>query len=356
MAVATRIKTTPAVATMADRSNIEWCDSTFNPWIGCTKVSHACDHCYAEALMDARLGRARWGAGQPRTRTSKSTWSKPLAWNKDKFVECRGCGWRGVFPGESRCPKCGSDWYKAARRRVFCASLADVFDNEVDPQWRVDLFSLIARTHNLDWILLTKRIGNVLPALRAMRNAGDSEDNLSRSGEVLRDQFGHCIARDWVSGMAPKHVWIGTTISNREEMLRDARKLAEVPARVRFWSYEPALGALGSIPQGLMPDWIIAGGESGAGARPAHPNWFRELRDQCQATGTPLLFKQWGEWAPALAGMYFDPLIDGPQFRGRARGRDTHDFGDGYGAVRVGKNHAGRILDGQTQNEFPACA
>lgn len=142
---------------MAENSAIEWCDHTFNPWIGCTKVGPGCDHCYAEHLMDTRYGRVQWGAGNPRSRTSAANWTLPEKWNRDAaaFMAARG-----------------------RRQRVFCASLADVFDNEVINDWRVDLFRLIAATPNLDWLLLTKRIGNAKPMLRTIMDA------LNRDGVV----------------------------------------------------------------------------------------------------------------------------------------------------------------------------
>ncbi|GAB7542982.1 hypothetical protein CS8_026520 [Cupriavidus sp. 8B] len=128
---------------MSESTKIEWTDATFNPWIGCTKVSPACDHCYAEVSTPARALRVTWGAKEDRHRTSAA----PLRWNAQhaEFFATHG-----------------------RRRRVFCASLADVFDNAVDPAWRVDLLQLIADTPNLDW-LLTKRIGNARDAGRSPR-------------------------------------------------------------------------------------------------------------------------------------------------------------------------------------------
>ncbi|MGO4406362.1 DUF5131 family protein [Bosea sp. RAF48] len=118
---------------MGENSKIEWTQHTFNPWIGCTKVSPACDHCYAEAMMDGRYGRVRWGAGEDRSRTSAANWRLPIRWDRDAAAA-------------------------GTRPFVFCASLADVFDNEVDPLWRSDLMVLIEKTPNLIWLLLTKRI------------------------------------------------------------------------------------------------------------------------------------------------------------------------------------------------------
>ncbi len=326
---------------MSENTKIEWCDHTFNPWEGCQKVSPGCDHCYAET-RNARFGGGtaiNWGPGAPRRRTSKSNWQKPLAWNaahEDFFAK------------------------HGHRQRVFCASLADVFDNAVSDDWRADLFELIAATPNLDWLLLTKRIGNV---------------------ESMVPYDWTCPKRGW-----PSNVWIGASIVNRTEMLRDVPKLKAIPAPIRFWSYEPALGDLGKIPAKLMPEWVIAGGESGPGARPKHPTWARSLRDQCQATGTAFHFKQWGEWKPITQ---MDDAECNALYQSRRMAKphedqsnlddlygrkctvpttvlhfdgSTHDiteimsFLQGTDAMqifRVGKKAAGRLLDGREWNEFP---
>ncbi|WP_321576941.1 DUF5131 family protein [Paraburkholderia atlantica] len=195
------------------------------------------------------------------------------------------------------------------RQRVFCASLADVFDNEVDPLWRrdlFDLFELIERTPNLNWLLLTKRIGNV------------------------SDMVAHARSRDWLAGR--DNVWLGATVVNQAEADRDIPKLLAVAARVRILSMEPLLGPVSF--EGMFAgsdwrdhtnalealDWVIVGGESGHGARPMHPDWARSLRDQCAAAEVPFFFKQWGEWAPG-SNPSRQPM------------------------VRVGKKSAGRELD-----------
>lgn len=303
---------------MSQDSKIEWTDHTFNPWEGCQRVGPGCDHCYAET-RNARYsgGQAiNWGPGAPRRRTSVSNWNLPRRWNAqaEAFQAQHG-----------------------RRQRVFCASLADVFDNAVSREWRDDLAALILDTADLDWLLLTKRIGN--------------------AGAMLGEMF--------LDG-PPSNVWLGATVVNQAEADRDILKLLRIPASVRFLSMEPLLGPVSfegffanpsNIADGTNAleelDWVIAGGESGPGARPTHPNWHRELRDQCEAVGTPFLFKQWGEFAPALSGLYFHPLEGGPQFRPRVADQTTHDFGDGYGAVRIGKKAAGRELDGKTWDEFP---
>jgi protein gp37 len=204
---------------MSENSKIEWTDHTFNPWIGCTKVSPACDHCYAEALA-RRYGWVEWGG--ERKRTSDANWRKPKKWD----LEARASS-RQTF--------------------VFCASLADVFDNEIDARWRADLFSLIRSTSNLTWLLLTKRIGNVRKMVDVM----------------------------------PRNVAIGSTMANQEEYDRDRMKLADVKREFQpaftFASIEPMLGPV--ILDKNAPDWIICGGESGHGARMMDPQWARDLRD-----------------------------------------------------------------------------
>lgn len=286
---------------MADTTEISWTDSTWNPWTGCTKVSPGCDGCYAESWSKragAKVG--KWGPGAQRVRTTPANWRKPLIWNAEPFAQCPGCGWRD----ESReatgdrlvlCPRCLEPAVDA-RRRVFCASLADVFDHEVPRLWRTDLFRLLRSTPNLDWLLLTKRIGN------AGRMISDALTDLGESH----------LEWPW------PNVWLGATIVNQEEADRDIPKLLATPARVRFLSMEPLLGPvdLTDLVQrsgggehhfsaldcdvdpadddwgGATVDWVIAGGESGPHARPMHPDWVRSLRDQCATAGVPFHLKQ----------------------------------------------------------------
>ena len=224
---------------MAENSGIEWTTHTFNPWIGCTKVSPACDNCYAE-VWDNRFGGERWGPHAPRTRTK--TWGNPVKWNR----QAEG---------------------QAERPRVFCASLADVFDNHksIDAAWRRELWALIDQTPNLDWLLLTKRPQNVWKFAPAR----------------------------WLHNQWPAHVWLGTTVENQSEADRRIPSLLSVPARTRFLSCEPLIGPVDLSRHINGLDWVITGGESGPHYRTADPDWFRSLRDQCGAAGVPFLFKQW---------------------------------------------------------------
>lgn len=232
---------------MAENSKIEWTNHTFNPWIGCTKVSPACDHCYAAEMMDTRYGRVRWGAGEPRVRTSPANWRHPLTWNRKAVAAAKPA-------------------------TVFCASLADVFDNEVDPAWRRDLFALIAATPSLIWLLLTKRIGNAVD-----------------------------MARD--AGVFPPNAALGATMPNQHEYDRDRLKLKRagetLGALFTFASVEPMLGPI--ILDSNCPDWIICGGESGRGARDMPTQWAESLAAQTMELGKAFFMKQMARKAPIPA-------------------------------------------------------
>lgn len=239
---------------MAGFSKIEWTDSTFNPWVGCTKIKRpgnrpsACDFCYAEKWAK-RSGQVRWG-NFPRRRTTESYWRAPLKWNSQASDFQRRFG---------------------RRQRVFCASLADVFDNQAHAQWRADLFKLIRQCDQVDWQLLTKRPQNIKKMLPC----------------------------DWGTGYP--NVWLGTTAEDEESYQQRVRHLLELPAVVRFVSYEPALGPLGPIEiEGATPDWIIIGGESGVRAdlaRPTQPQWARDAIAECRRHHVAPFLKQWGVYS-----------------------------------------------------------
>lgn len=332
---------------MGKRTGIAWCDHTFNPWIGCTEVSAACDHCYARTEQQDRYHRAAWG-NHPRHRTGANTWKDPLRWNRDAHDA-------GI------------------RRKVFCASLADVFDNKVDPGWRRDLWDLILCTPALDWLLLTKRPQNIAAMLPA---ATDKAFDLS-------------LPWPW------PNVWLGTTTENQVEADRRVPRLLAVPALKHFLSCEPTLGPIdlnrlhghtpdllehwwesclsgkrfdpwsdGDVPTSKI-DWVIAGGESGSSARPMHPAWPRSLRDQCAAAGTAFFFKQWGEWAPhqpAAGGDLGGDVRSGRVTIVHPTGQtDVEVFNEtGINTIkgsrymkRVGKNAAGALLDGREHQARP---
>lgn len=230
-------------------TSIEWAHHTFNPWIGCTRVSPGCDHCYAENLMDTRYGRVKWGDGNPRSRTSESYWRDPYKWNRLAAAS-------GV------------------RERVFCASLADVLDDQVPVAWLMDLLNVIRDTPHLDWLLLTHR-----------------EHALGRIPALLMDMFG--------VNLLP-NIWLGVSAELQPLWNRRVRLLMETPAVVHFVSVEPMLGGIQL--NGLFPEWVICGGESGAGARGMFDEWVIELMMECQACDIPFFFKQWGGVNKKAAG------------------------------------------------------
>lgn len=275
---------------MGANSKIEWTTHTFNPWWGCTKVSEACKNCYAEAWAK-RVGQDVWGPKPERRRLSDTHWRQPLKWNRD----AQGQG---------------------NRPRVFCASMADVFEDRDDLiPLRERLFDLIETTPNLDWLILTKR-----------------PQNVSRMARWHQE---------W-----PDNIWLGTTVELQHRADELLPFLAKIPAKVRFISAEPLLGPL-KIESWLNSsiDWVITGGESGPKARPASPLWFRDLHSQCMRSETAFHFKQWGDWAPG----------DGINM---LTARPTHSkvVSDGTTMIRVGKKLAGRVLDGQMWDQLPKAA
>lgn len=237
---------------MAEQTNISWADSTFNPVIGCMKVSAGCNNCFAENLMDTRYHRVKWGQRKTETtapsvgtrvRTSAAYWRQPLTWNKHhaEFQAKHG-----------------------HRQRVFCASLSDVFDNQWETRWRYDLWKLIWDTPHLDWLLLTKRPENI-------------EDMLPESWQSH--------ANEW------SHVWLGTTAEDQEAYDKRWPILCHIPARVRFISYEPAIGPL-FIRDAPGLSWVICGGESGRNYRPMDPMWPVLLKNDCCRLQIPFFMKQ----------------------------------------------------------------
>lgn len=230
---------------MAENSKIEWTDHTFNGWVGCTKISPACDFCYAET-WSKRAGRPQLWNGE-RSRTSEANWKKPIKWNAAALAAGR-------------------------RARVFCCSLADVFDNQADPQWRFDLFALIRATPSLEWQLLTKRPQNIIKMSEA------------------------------AAGL-PWNAAIGTTIENQlQATIRGPQLLSAASALnplYTFFSCEPLLGSL-DLWLWLDPqrqfrrhvDWVICGGESGAKPRAMEQAWAESLKQQCEAAGVAFFMKQ----------------------------------------------------------------
>lgn len=333
---------------MAKATKISWAHSTFNPWIGCTKVSPACDHCYAE-LVAKRMGKSLWGKEASRLVTSDAYWREPLSWNDE-----------------------------AARRsepwRVFCGSLCDVMEDRRDlDETRDRLFELILATPHLTWLLLTKRPEN----------------------------FMRLTPEEWASGF-PRNVWVMTTAENQRRLDERLQHLLRVPAQVRGLSIEPLLEPI-TLPETALPcencrgrgwvlpffsanhgvpckacqeratklsgehftdrqkivfntiSWVIVGGESGGGARPMHPEWARALRDQCVKHEVAFHFKQWGEWtaredAAAVDGRATCWLARDGESRADL---DRVDRTKWTLMVRAGVKKAGRALDGRVWDQTP---
>ncbi len=267
---------------MGQNSKIEWTHHTFNPWWGCVRVSDGCKHCYAETFAK-RFG-VEWGVNTPRKMASDKYMRQPIKWNKDAQAA-----------GE--------------RRRVFCASMADLFEDRDDLiVQRARVFELIELTPWLDWLLLTKRPENMIGM------------------SPLSWRYA------W-----PRNAWAMTTVENQREANRRIPELMNVPSVVRGLSCEPmleyiVLAEAAQVGREVIPDqfswiksrginWVICGGESGHGARIMSKHWARHLRDQCVDHGVPFHFKQWGEY---------------------------NERGD-----KVGKHEAGRLLDGREWNEYP---
>jgi protein gp37 len=317
---------------MGENSKIEWCDHTFNPWHGCTKVSPACDHCYAESFAK-RIGYSEagkhfpiWGQDAGRRFFGDKHWAEPLKWNR----EAQAAG---------------------VSRRVFCGSMCDVMEDyngtehlvregiEESRQW---LYRLIETTPYLDWLLLTKRPQN----------------------------YSRFFPQAWILRGFPSNVWLGTTMESPDYFWRVNSLREMYGVSVRFLSIEPLLQNLGALNlEGI--NWVIVGGESGSGARPTHPDWVRSIRDRCVGASVPFFFKQWGDYRPQFPqypdeyGSEDDNSIctgrefpsEGVLYRsGYFYDGVEHQPHTGSGAwwiERVGKKAAGRLLDGREWNERP---
>jgi protein gp37 len=240
---------------MGSYSKIEWTTHTFNPWWGCTKVSDGCKFCYAETLA-SRYGHDVWGPQKDRRLMSDQHWQGPLRWN----AEAERLG---------------------TRYQVFCASMADVFEERAPEGQLERLWQLIRQTPCLDWQLLTKRPHRIAMSL----------------------------PQDWGRGYS--NVWLGTSIEDNR-VLERIEHLAAVPALVRFLSVEPLIGPISHLPLTGI-DWVIVGGESGAGARPMQREWVVDIRRQCAESHVAFFFKQWGGYnkkkmGRELEGHYYDEM------------------------------------------------
>lgn len=280
------------------KSSIEWLrtylnktefveGATLNPWIGCTKQSAGCLNCYAERDNKKRKWNPHgWGKGIPRHRTAPSTWNKAKALNKKAMTE-------------------------EIRYKLFCASLADVLDDEVPIEWRQDLWDLLIPLEDIQILFLTKRVKSALST---------------------------------IPYKIKRKAWMGFSASNQETF--DARwKIVKTDDwfkkfPVVFVSLEPMINRI-VLPRDFLKNknaWVIVGGESGekdVKIRPLFLEHVRRIRDQCIQFDIPFFFKQWGEFRPARIGIYPDH-------------REASMI-----STRVGRKKAGRLLDGREWNQMP---
>lgn len=350
---------------MADTTNISWADMTFNPWIGCTRIAPACDGCYAAHLMETRMHRAEWGGpgkgNGTRVRTNAANWRKPLVWNAKAAKE-------------------------GTRPFVFCASLADVFDNAVPDEWRRDLFDLIRATPHLVWLLLTKRSQNIA---KMAEKAGGLPENAA-IGTTVEDQPRANINVQallqasvdlWHAKTRPLFLFLScepligpvdlTAFQEypTSEYFTDALRGKvwmrpednDIPTTRFVQNGRDYIGLCHSI------QWVIVGGETDQGehkARPAHPNWVRSLRDQCAAAGVAFHFKQWGEYVPQLGSVTLDddPEISrfdwmewtGEEWEHWPNPMWCDEMDPDHSMIRAGKHKTGRFLDRVEHNARPA--
>jgi protein gp37 len=298
---------------LADTTKIEWADATANFWIGCTQISPACDRCYAKSYAE-RFGIVEWNGPPKKCEAGRAV--------------VRAMQRRALATGETPL--------------VFVNSLSDFFDKNADPAWRQEALEDMEAAPDVIFLLLTKRIGNVI-------------EFMSVGGR-----------RKW-----PANLRLGITVPNQPEADRDIPKLLATKAHYGipwvFLSIEPMLGQIDlthivvpPLPHGGRQfrekidclkgrveddnkrnrvDWVICGGESGRNARPMHPAWALSLRDQCAAAGVPFFFKQWGEFEADVVGTDDARSIAMPPGHIEFR--------------RVGKARAGRKLNGIEHNARP---
>ncbi|PPJ31880.1 hypothetical protein C5E45_32845 [Nocardia nova] len=332
-------------------THIEWTDETWNPVTGCTRLSEGCERCYIERTPPMRMAGRRFdGPGIGATTGvlfHPERLTQPLGWRKP--------------------------------RRVFVNSMSDLFHDDVPAEYIARVWATMAATPQHTYQVLTKRPGRMRSLL-----ADDGQNLL----EATRDE---ATAEAIYDAPWPlPNVWLG--VSTESQKWADVRipQLLDTPAAVRFISAEPLLGPIGLHPYWMVGapywgdpeptgpngipmrplrtsrglDWVIAGGESGPGARPMHRTWVRSLRDQCELAGVPFLFKQWGEWVPesmvrhtrSAPAAYLSPAGD---FRPLVDGKPTAPPMSRNGDMtirRAGKAAAGRHLDGRTWDQYPEAA
>ena len=329
-------------------TGIEWTDETWNPTTGCTKISPGCANCYIERTPAFRMAGKKFVNGKI-----------PLT----------------IYPGRLDAPL---HWKKP--RMIFVNSMSDLFHEDVPDEFIDQVVAVMALSHWHTFQVLTKRaerlqryfsepnIGNRIyqQVSRWLDEGGDGF--LGKHWDRVHDQAG-ADTNDgpgqypWVQWRLPlDNAIIGVSVENKKHGLPRIEHLRRTPAAVRMLSIEPLLEDLGQLDLAGI-GWVIVGGESGPGARPMNPDWVRPIRDQCTAAGTPLFFKQWGEWAGGTSfcrddGIYVEAEngkvyhVDGNGVNMEWRDWDDTQY-ESSASVKVGKKAAGRLLDGLEWSEMP---
>ncbi len=306
-------------------TNIQWTDETWNPIVGCSLVSPGCTNCYAmnEAWRKSFNDKTRQYRGVVKQVNGHSVWTGEVHFVEHKLRD--PLGWK-------------------APRRVFVNSMSDLFHESVPDEWIDRIFAVMALAPQHTFQVLTKRAER----MRSWFANPDRADYVGLAMLAIAGKlpYGHRRV-PWPFA----NVWLGVSAEDQKRFDARVADLYNTPAALRFFSFEPLLGAIdakGPLSTGAFR-WAIVGGESGKNTRPMHPKWARDLRDQCTAAGVPFFFKQWGEWAP---GTFSGSTPIKFMF---ANGLFSSMFGDPTAAElgRVGKKASGRLLDGVEHNEFP---
>lgn len=333
---------------MADRSKIEWTDATWNPIRGCSRVSEGCRNCYAERIA-ARFA----GAGQPFQDVAFASGGREVGFKIESLAKSgKSTGWTGEVRFIPELLEQPLYWRRP--RRIFVNSMSDLFHEKVEKDWLDQIFAVMIVCPQHTFQILTKRPTRMKDYLCHVAGQ-DMEKHMAN----LRPGYGRL---DWPW----RNVWVGVSVEDQKTADERIPLLLQTPAAVRWVSYEPALepvdfsawpkrvwlrvvGNDGAADRGRI-DWVVAGGESGPGARPCHPDWIRTARDQCQAARVPFFFKQWGEWlhASQMNGAFSNEELD--RLSWKTVCRETPE-GDLY--FRTGKKLAGALLDGILWREFP---
>ncbi len=327
-------------------TNIEWTTKTWNPFVGCTKVSPGCAHCYAERMANRQHGMGTKGYANV---------IQPKQWTGKRWTPAHWTGKVNCLPNRLSEPL---HWRKPCR--IFVGSMGDLFHKDVPGEFLIRVFDVFRRclyTHGHTFQVLTKRPARMKEFCKQLRFEDGRKPCLFLSGEPKG--YG---PMGGMPGCSPMwNVWLGTSVESAKYLDR-IDHLRETPAAVRFLSLEPLLGPLPDLNLDGI-DWVIVGGESGPGARPCHPDWVRDIRDQCKASGTAFFFKAFGEWVEAegqmiaAMGKTWDVYRDDClwlDFAGKISQIRSCDCGKNMcGMIRVGKKLAGRELDGRTWDEMP---